>query len=116
MKKMIMMLCISAVVLIAAPGALAQGQDLTGTWQGTIHAPGRDQTGLQGRFDFTLKWTPDEFQFAGLGVKPPPPADTADAPPDLFTAMQQQLGLKLDSTKAPVNVLVIDQAAQPTPN
>jgi uncharacterized protein (TIGR03435 family) len=99
------------------PARNATMADFAGLLQSAVlDKPVVDQTGLQGRFDFTLKWTPDEFQFAGIGVKPPPPADTADAPPDLFTAMQQQLGLKLDSTKAPVNVLVIDQAAQPTPN
>jgi uncharacterized protein (TIGR03435 family) len=75
-----------------------------------------DQTGLPGRYDFLLKWTPDETQFAGLGVKVPPPTDNADAPPDLFTAIQQQLGLKLEPTKAPVEVLVIDRVEKPSEN
>jgi uncharacterized protein (TIGR03435 family) len=44
----------------------------------------------------------------------PPPADNASAPPDLFTAMQEQLGLKLESTKAPVDVLVIDHVEKPS--
>ena len=46
----------------------------------------------------------------------PPRADNADAPPDLFTAFQQQLGLKLESTKAPVDVLVIDRVEKPSEN
>ena len=77
---------------------------------------GSDQTGLTGRWDFTLKWTPDEFQFGGLGVREPPPANTADAPPDLFTAVQEQLGLKLDSTKAPAEVFVVDRVEKPSEN
>ena len=81
-----------------------------------LDKPVVDQTGLAGRFDFTLKWTPDEFQFSGLGIKPAAPADNADAPPDLFTAMQQQLGLKLESTKAPADVLVIDHVEKPSEN
>jgi len=81
-----------------------------------LDKPVIDQTGLPGRYDFTLKWTPDEFQFGGLGVKPPAPTDSADAPPDLFTAMQQQLGLKLESTKAPAEVLVIDRIEKPSEN
>ncbi len=81
-----------------------------------LDKPVVDQTGLSGRFDFTLKWTPDEFQFADLGGRPPAPADTPDAPPDLFTAMQQQLGLKLESTKAPADVIVIDHIEKPSEN
>jgi hypothetical protein len=63
-----------------------------------------------------VTWTPDEFQFAGMGAKVPPPANNAAAPPDLFTAMQEQLGLKLESTKAPAEVFVIDRATKPTDN
>ncbi|HUP02624.1 MAG TPA: TIGR03435 family protein [Bryobacteraceae bacterium] len=87
--------------------------DFTGLMQSMVlDRPVVDQTGLQGRWDFTLKWTPDEFQFAGLGMKPPAPSDTAAAP-DLFTAIQDQLGLKLESTKATVDVLVVDKAEKP---
>jgi uncharacterized protein (TIGR03435 family) len=81
-----------------------------------LDRPVVDQTGITGRFDFTLKWTPDESQFVGLGVKIPPPSDKPDAPPNLFTAIQEQLGLKLDPTKAPVDVLVIDHADKPSDN
>ena len=80
-----------------------------------------DQTGLGStRFDFMLNYTPDASQLARLGALgpgiAPPPADNADAPPDLFTAFQQQLGLKLESTKAPADVLVIDRAEKPSEN
>ena len=69
-----------------------------------LDKPVIDQTGLTGQFDFQLKWTPDPTQFAGFGAKIPSPTTGPDAPPDLFAAVQQQLGLKLDSTKAPVPV------------
>jgi uncharacterized protein (TIGR03435 family) len=63
-----------------------------------------------------LTWTPDETQFTGLGVRVPPPSDKADAPPDLFTAIQQQAGLKLEPTKALVDVMVIDKVERPSAN
>ena len=91
--------------------------DFAGLLQGAVlDRPVVDQTGLKGRFDFNLKWTPDETQFSGFGMKIPPPADPASAPPGLFTAIQEQLGLKLDSTKAPVDVLVIDHIEKPSEN
>ncbi|MFZ0962683.1 MAG: TIGR03435 family protein [Terriglobia bacterium] len=82
-----------------------------------------DQTGLAGNYDFTLKWTPDQTPM-GMAPGPPPggPApDNAPPPPDasgpsIFTALQEQLGLKLESTKGPVDILVIDHIAQPTEN
>jgi uncharacterized protein (TIGR03435 family) len=80
-----------------------------------------DQTGLGStRYDFILNYTPDPSEQARLGALGPPPAQPpaadADAPPDLFTAFQQQLGLKLESTKAPADVLVIDRAEKPSEN
>jgi uncharacterized protein (TIGR03435 family) len=91
--------------------------DLAGLFQGAVlDRPVVDQTRLEGRYDFTLNWTPDETQFAGLGVKVPPPADNAAAPPGLFTAIQEQLGLKLDAAKAPVEVFVIDRVEKPSEN
>jgi uncharacterized protein (TIGR03435 family) len=75
--------------------------------QGALNRPVVDQTGLTGRFDLRLTWTPDESQSA---------TESADAPPDLFTAIQEQLGLKLVSTKAPVDVLVIDHVEGPSAN
>jgi uncharacterized protein (TIGR03435 family) len=81
-----------------------------------LDLPVVDQTGLAGRYDFILTWTPDESQFGGLGAKPPVPSDDATAPPDLFTAIQQQLGLKLEAKKASADVLVIDHVERPSPN
>jgi len=53
-----------------------------------------DNTGLNGRWDFTLNWTPGETQFMDRGIKVPPPGDDANAPAPLFTAIQEQQGLK----------------------
>ena len=73
-----------------------------------------DRTGLAGNWDFELTYTRD-------AVRRPDVTDTAPANVDpdgasLFTALQEQLGLKLDSTKGPVRVLVIDRIDQPMPD
>jgi uncharacterized protein (TIGR03435 family) len=82
-----------------------------------LERPVVDQTGLPDRYNFTLKWTPDTAQLAQAGPNAPaPPPLAADAPPDLFAAFQQQLGLKLESTRAPVEVMVIDKVQKPTEN
>ena len=75
-----------------------------------------DQTGLTGRYDFTLTWTPDETQFLSMGVRIPPRAPDAAGPPGLFSAIQEQLGLKFESTKAPVDVIIVDKIERPSPN
>jgi uncharacterized protein (TIGR03435 family) len=79
-----------------------------------------DQTGLTGRYDFTLKWTPDDSQFAQFrgAVPPAPPAagDNPNAPPSLYTAMQETLGLKFTATKAMDDVIVIDHIEKPSAN
>jgi uncharacterized protein (TIGR03435 family) len=82
-----------------------------------LDRPVVDRTGLQGRFDFTLTWTPDDSQFRSFGPRPPAPA-TADpnAPPGLFTAIQEQIGLRLERANAPVDVIVVDRVERPTEN
>jgi uncharacterized protein (TIGR03435 family) len=65
-----------------------------------------DKTGLPGRYDFKLAWTPDEANAPTDGT----------APPGLFTAIKEQLGLKIDSEKALADVVVIDTASKPTVN
>lgn len=80
-----------------------------------LDRPVIDQSGLEGRYDFTLNWTPDEFQFPTAGQRPPAPTGP-DALPDLFTAFQEQLGLKLDATRAPADMFVIDKVAKPSEN
>jgi uncharacterized protein (TIGR03435 family) len=63
-----------------------------------------DKTGITGNYEFELKWTPDELQGA------------PDAGPSLFTALEEQLGLKLVSAKGPVDVIVIDHIERPSEN
>lgn len=76
-----------------------------------------NETGLAGRWDFVLQWTPDETQFAGAPVKVPlPVSNDANAPPPLFTAIQEQLDLKLEAQKMQVPVLIIDHVERPSPN
>lgn len=70
-----------------------------------------DKTGLPGSYDLTLRWTPDNSPLPLHNGAPDP-----NAPPGLFTAIQEQLGLKLVSTKGPVPILVIDHIEKPTPN
>ena len=81
---------------------------------GGARSAGRStRPGLQGRFDFTLTWTPDESQFRGTGIRvPPAPADAKL--PGLFTAIQEQIGLRFESVTAPVEVIVIDSAERPS--
>jgi len=81
-----------------------------------LDRPVVDQTGLTGRYDFQLRFTPDPIQLANFGGVPA--ADSADPnpPPDIFTAFEQQLGLKLQATKAFVDVMVIDRIERPSPN
>ena len=81
-----------------------------------LDRPVVDQTSLTGRFDFKLNWTPDDSQFGGMGAKIPPPTDSATAPPPLYTAIVEQIGLKLEATKAPADVLVIDHVEKPSEN
>jgi uncharacterized protein (TIGR03435 family) len=70
-----------------------------------VSRPVVDQTGLQGRYNFQLKWLKDE---AG--------ASDPNAPPGLFTAIQEQIGLKLEAVRAPADVLVIDKVERPGAN
>jgi uncharacterized protein (TIGR03435 family) len=75
-----------------------------------------DRTGLTGNFDLDLAWAPDPGQLP-QGPPPPgaPPLPAIDPnAPSLFTALQEQLGLKLESQRAPVEVVVIDRIERPT--
>lgn len=76
-----------------------------------------DKTGLSDTYDFDLSYTPDPSQAAGFGPSGPdalPPPDPNG--PSIFTAVQEQLGLKLESGKGPVEVLVIEHAEKPDAN
>jgi uncharacterized protein (TIGR03435 family) len=75
-----------------------------------LDRPVVDRTGLEGRFDFDLNWTPDDSQYAGLEARRI--RHSVDAPP-LYAAIQEQIGLRLDTAKAPVEILVIDHVEKP---
>ena len=87
-----------------------------GMQEAVMDKPVVDQTGLTDRYDFDLKWTPDESQFAQLGGYRAPPTEDPNAPPSLYTALQEQVGLKMESTKAKVDVMVIDHIERPSAN
>jgi uncharacterized protein (TIGR03435 family) len=75
----------------------------------TMERPVLDATGIPGRFDFALSWSPQE-------VAAKAPDGNESAGPSIFTALQEQLGLKLESGKGPVEIIVVDHAEKPTDN
>jgi uncharacterized protein (TIGR03435 family) len=79
-----------------------------------LDRPVVDRTGLSGRYDFDLEWAPDASQFDGAFGKQTNPDDSAK--PGLFTAIQEQLGLKLEPTKSAIETIVIDRADRPSAN
>jgi uncharacterized protein (TIGR03435 family) len=96
-------------------------QMLTQSLSSQLGRPVIDRTGLKGNFDFKLEWTPDPGQSGGpFGGGPPPGADAPPPPdpngPSIFTALQEQLGLRLESQKGPVEMLVIDKVEKPSEN
>lgn len=96
-------------------GKQASMGDLVRWFSGYSEVGGRpvvNQTGLRGLYDFTLRWTRQSLSAAPQAASPD--ADV-DAPP-LFTALPNQLGLRLKTTKAPVEVVLIDQVDPPTDN
>jgi uncharacterized protein (TIGR03435 family) len=93
---------------IARPGVVtAQGASLARlvfVLTGPLHCPVQDKTGLVGKYDFELQYSPDQ------GSSPD------DSGPSLFTALQEQLGLRLIPTSVPVEGIVIDHVEQPSRN
>lgn len=77
-----------------------------------------DKTGLTGSFDVGMAWTPDETQAMKWQMPPgvPAPAPPDPGGPSIFTAIQEQLGLKLESSKGPVDVVIVDRAEKPSEN
>jgi uncharacterized protein (TIGR03435 family) len=100
----------------------AQGVTMAGLAQQLGMQLGRnvtDKTGLAGNYDVKLEWTPEPGHGAGQFGGPPagealPPVDSSG--PTIFTALQEQLGLRLESDKGPVEILVIDSVVKPTEN
>jgi len=78
-----------------------------------LNKPVIDQTGLTKFYDFKLEWTPElRDGFVPRDGAGPPPTNG----PDIFTAVREQLGLKLDSHKGPVEVMIIDHVEKPSEN
>lgn len=76
-----------------------------------------DQTNLGAtRYNGTLKYQMDDNQLLKAGLKAQPQSDSGDTPPPLITALAQDFGLKLESGKIPVDVIVVDSVTKPTPN
>ena len=82
-------------------------QALTATLQRYVDRLLFDETGLSGDFDADLEWSPEV-----LSADSPPPASGAS----IFTAVQEQLGLRLESRRVPVDVVIVERAEKPTPN
>jgi uncharacterized protein (TIGR03435 family) len=107
--------------MMIGPGRLSMGgQPLSQFATSLSNFAGRivqDRTGLSGPYDLELTWTPEQLPQGG-GATPPPgaPAFPLVDPngPSIFTAVQEQLGLKLDSTRGPVDVVVVDSVERPT--
>jgi uncharacterized protein (TIGR03435 family) len=97
-------------------------ESLANVLSNILGRPVVDKTGFKGTFDVKLDFSPEETRFGGrggLGPKPGGPAEAGDAdnaPPSIFTAIQDQLGLKLESQKGPGEMLVIDHAEKASEN
>jgi uncharacterized protein (TIGR03435 family) len=84
-----------------------------------VGEPVIDHTGLATAYDFTLKWTPEpgmSSPFGGAALSEPLATSGGTMGPSIFTAVQEQLGLRLQRRKLPTEVLVIDAAERPTPD
>jgi uncharacterized protein (TIGR03435 family) len=98
-----------------AAGAVLRGggrsmTELARNLTGRVNRSVVDRTGLSGIYDFILRWTPDNFQAVAADAGPSRDGTT------IFTALQEQLGLKLESQRAPIEFLIIDNVERPTAN
>jgi len=97
-------------VAVGAQGMRQVAQMLSGQVQRTVV----DKTGLEGNFDFMLTFTPDQLPQAGGPGGPAPPIDPNG--PSIFTAVQEQLGLRLQNERGPVDVVVVESIERATPD
>ncbi|HKO17712.1 MAG TPA: TIGR03435 family protein [Acidobacteriaceae bacterium] len=84
-----------------------------------LDRPVVNNTGLTGRYDFDVTFTPDDSQFGGhapRASRQPDSTTPADSAPNLFEAVQQQTGLRLSAERAAVRVIVVDHVEKPSPN
>jgi bla regulator protein blaR1 len=108
-------------VIFRGPGSVAFNNaamdDLCRMLQtAALDRPVVNKTGLSGKYDFTLIWTPEQLLNAPANVNALQSPDKAEPPPDIYVAVQQQLGLKIDAAKLSTEVLVIDKVEKPSDN
>jgi len=97
-------------------GQMVSLSDLADILSGVLKRPVADKTELKGLFDLKLNWTPDGYRpREGGSPNPNEPRPDPDGP-TIFTAIQEQLGLRLESRKGPVEILVIDRVEKPAEN
>lgn len=89
----------------------SMGQVIAVMQRSIFDRPILDRTGIRGRYDFDLEWAPDESQFDGQLRGP-----FDSSKPSFYTAIQEQVGLKLETAKGPVLALVIDKVERPSEN
>jgi uncharacterized protein (TIGR03435 family) len=89
---------------------------LVGVLSEQLGRPVRNKTGITGRYDYTLTYMPEPTQPAPGAPQPEAASPVDSNAPSIFTALLEQLGLKLESTRGPVEVLVVDNAERPEPN
>jgi uncharacterized protein (TIGR03435 family) len=108
-RGMMMMMGPNGLKMQGARTSLPQLADFLSNQVGR---PVFDETGLQGDYEFTLEFSPEGLAMGGMGKMPPPGGGpegaSSESGPTLFTAVQEQLGLKLDPRKGPVDLIVID--------
>jgi len=103
-----------------APGYLGAGgmalTALTPVLSRVVGRPVVDRTELAGRFDLTLEYMPEQLRQSDMPLPPgAPPPPRADAP-SIFSALQEQLGLKLEAQRGPIEFLMIERIERPTEN
>jgi uncharacterized protein (TIGR03435 family) len=83
---------------------------------GMAHRIVEDKTGLTGKYDVTLRWTPEDDRATPLSDGRQDAAPAKESEPSIFTALQEQLGLKLESAREPVDTIVVDHVEMPSEN
>jgi len=105
----------AGMMMISAGALIAQGipmLSLAANLGGQLHRIVEDKTGLTGKYDVTLHWAKSDL----LNESPDVPTAAEDSGPSIFTALQEQLGLKLESAKEPVDAIVVDHIEMPSEN
>ena len=108
--------------MVVGPGRMSAGATtlamLANSLSGSVQRTVLDRTGINGTFNILLTWTPDQLPQASAGADAAKVKGVKIDPngPSIFTALREQLGLKLEATKGSVDVLVIDRAEHPTAN